>query len=122
MEANLWLNFTGGKLIKAFNETNFITKTIEQINKDLSQVTELQISIEEIDKSNVHDSLCVQLTSILEEVENTMHSQVSQLLYLIDIPEHVIATIHQNPGTYHYNLAEVILRREAYKVYLRSKF
>ena len=122
MESNLWLNFNEKLLDESFNKNDFIIKTLQQINKDLLQVTDLQILPNEIEESHFKENLSSQLENILKKLDQTMPAQISQLLYLIDIPEQIISIIQQESGTYYNNLANIIIRREAYKVYLRSKF
>lgn len=122
MESNLWLNFNEKLLAESFNKNDFIIKTLQQINKDLLQVTDLQILPNEIEETHFKENLSSQLENILKKLDQTMPAQISQLLYLIDIPEQIISIIQQESGTYYNNLANIIIRREAYKVYLRSKF
>lgn len=90
-------------------EPDFRLQTIAQLQKDFDRA---QIVV----KFSVDDVL-VQLEAALIGLSD---QHLKQLLYLIDIPE---IDWNQAAGqSYQQKLAEVILHREALKVYLRSKF
>lgn len=91
------------------SEPDFRSLTIAQLQKDFdrAQVT-VNFTLEEI---------LLQIETVLKELSEP---HLSQLLYLVDIPE--INWDEQIRPAYYQKLAEVILHREALKVYLRSKF
>ncbi|MFM8596348.1 MAG: hypothetical protein ACKOBN_04535 [Flavobacteriales bacterium] len=84
-------------------------QTIAQLQKDFDRA---QIVV-----NFSLDQILEQITNILMRVSE---QDLKQLLYLIDVPE--IEWNQAEGQTYHEKLAEVILHREALKVYLRSKF
>jgi hypothetical protein len=99
---------------------------IQQINQQLAQpdfrlqtIAQLQ---KDFDRAQVVVSFS--LDDILAQLEVALNGlseqHLKQLLYLIDVPE--IDWNQEIGQTYHQKLAEVILHREALKVYLRSKF
>jgi hypothetical protein len=63
------------------------------------------------------DDLLSSIDSCLKKVSNT---QLQQLIYLIDIPESIFISLSRKE-TFHQELSEAILMREALKVYLRHK-
>lgn len=99
---------------------------IQQINQQLAQpdfrlqtIAQLQ---KDFDRAQVEVSFS--LDDILAQLEVALNGlseqHLKQLLYLIDVPE--IDWNQEIGQAYHQKLAEVILHREALKVYLRSKF
>ena len=88
---------------------DFRLQTIAQLQKDFDRA---QVAV-----SFSFDELLQQLEVALNGLSE---QHLKQLLYLIDVPE---INWNQAEGqSYHQKLAEVILHREALKVYLRSKF
>lgn len=99
---------------------DFVLKTQRQIIKDFGTAG---IDFPE-DFSSLPFPIDQLLTSIsihLKELNSTSASAFSQLLYQIDIPESLLADLSLSDDFYS-GLAEVVLRREAYKVFLRGKF
>jgi hypothetical protein len=99
---------------------DFVLKTQSQIVKDFGTVG--------IDFPSDFQSFALALDQLIEEVSNRLKelqssssSSFSQLLYQIDIPESILPDVSQSDDFYS-SLAEVVIKREAYKVFLRSKF
>lgn len=99
---------------------------IQQINQQLAQPDFRLQTIAQLQKDFDRAQVVVSFTfdDILQQLEAALNGlseqHLKQLLYLIDVPE-----INWNPAegqSYQQKLAEVILHREALKVYLRSKF
>jgi hypothetical protein len=61
------------------------------------------------------------ISSIEKCIAQVSNAQLQQLIYLIDIPESIFISLSRKE-TFHKELSEVILRREALKVYLRNEF
>ena len=95
----------------ALSDQSFRAATLEQIQKDFHRCGLTLLSIE--------------LTDLLQSIEscikNVSNTQLQQLIYLIDIPEALFLSLTRKE-TFHQELSEVILMREALKVYLRNKF
>lgn len=90
----------------------FLQKTIDQLNKDLARAG-LEWRFEVSEQFEL-DALCERLNQRLRALASTHSRTFQQLLYTIDLPEDLAAEEEK--------LAEFMLRREAYKVYLREKF
>jgi hypothetical protein len=99
---------------------------IQQINQQLAQPDFRLQTIAQLQKDFDRAQVVVSFTfdDVLQQLEAALNGlseqHLKQLLYLIDVPE-----INWNPAegqSHQQKLAEVILHREALKVYLRSKF
>lgn len=95
-----------------FKIDSFVQKTIEQLNKDLA-LAGLDWQFQLTDKSEI-PQIIEGLNQKFRELSVSQNQALNQLLYTIDLPEDLFTSDE--------NLAELILRREAYKVYLREKF
>lgn len=107
-------------LLRHLEVPDFVLKTQQQIHKDFS-MQGLEISDELNDSELTYDGIHSIVSSGLEGVMRQGESILLQLNYQIDIPQQQFldAITSENPIT---QLAELIIRREAYKVYLRTKF
>jgi hypothetical protein len=104
----------------AFQSHEFVLKTQLQIVKDFNRSGvdfDSQFSLKEFD----YDQIIVEIESTLLKVMTSGKAQLLQLLYQIDIPQSHFLALLKNPKLSG-ELSELILRRDAYKVYLRSKF
>ena len=102
------------------SETEFVLKTQRQIVKDFGTQgvdfpLEFQHSVVSVDQ------LLHAISQQTKTLESSNPTALSQLLYQIDVPESILADLTQTDD-FHLQLSEVILRREAYKVFLRQKF
>ena len=95
----------------ALVDLSFRTDTLAQLAKDFQRCGLT------LDSSNV-DHLLSSIESCIKNVSNT---QLQQLIYLIDIPEFIFISLSRKES-FHQELSEAILMREALKVYLRNKF
>lgn len=95
----------------ALREQSFRVATLEQLQKDFQRCG---LELTSIDLSELISSI----TSCITHVSST---QLQQLIYLVDIPESLFLSMSRKP-TFHRELSEAILMREALKVYLRTKF
>lgn len=119
------------RLFSSYLSATKLTKStdlldIQQINQQLAQPDFRLQTIAQLQKDFDRAQVVVSFTfdDILQQLEAALNGlseqHLKQLLYLIDVPE-----INWNPAegqSYQQKLAEVILHREALKVYLRSKF
>jgi len=96
---------------QALTEQSFREATILQLEKDFHRCG-LDL------KANEQTDLLQTIQSCISGIANT---QLQQLIYLIDIPEQFFLSL---AGKEHFQqeISEVILMREALKVYLRKKF
>lgn len=100
--------------------TEFVLKTQRQIIKDFGTAgidfpTDFQSIPFPIDQ------LLTEISIRLKELNSNSTNAFSQLLYQIDLPESILSELSLTDNLYS-NLAEVILKREAYKVFLRNKY
>ncbi len=100
-----------------FEDSEFILSTQKQITKDFQN---FNISFPEKFQTTPleFDDL---KTEIIERLTQVNPSALQQLFYIIDLPESLLPQTHQ-PEVYFSEISELIIRREAYKVYLRRKF
>ena len=103
-----------------FNSQEFVLKTQQQIAKDFGTAG-VDFPKDFCSVPIALDLLITDLSIRLKEVESSNPSTFSQLLYQIDIPESILPDLAQSDD-YYSSLAEVVIKREAYKVFLRSKF
>jgi len=111
---------THEQLLIEFNSPEFILKTQLQIAKDFGQFS--------IDFSSKFNQTALMMSEILLEVEANVielmkegEQRFLQYLYLVDIPENSFLSITTD-SKFLPKMSELILKREAYKVYLRSQF
>lgn len=100
--------------------TDFVLKTQRQIGKDFGTAGIDFLEDFSTNPYPIHQLLS-EISIRLREVNSTNSTAFSQLLYQIDIPESMLANL-SNSEDFYSSLAEIVLRREAYKVFLRSKF
>lgn len=96
---------------QALIDQSFRVETLEQLQKDFQRCGLELISIDP-------NHLLGAIEACIAPVSNT---QLQQLIYLIDIPESIFLSLSRK-DSFHQELSEVILMREALKVYLRHKF
>lgn len=99
---------------------DFVLKTQQQIAKDFGTAG-IDFSSDFQSIPLAVDQLIDDVSISLRELESSNSNAFSQLLYQIDIPESILPDLTQSDD-YYSSLAEVVLKREAYKVFLRSKF
>ena len=96
---------------QALSDQAFRAETLVQLQKDFQRCGLELISNE----------LLELLPSIEECIKPVSTRQLQQLIYLIDVPESIFLSLSRK-DSFHQELSEVILMREALKVYLRHKF
>ncbi len=96
---------------QALIDQSFRANTLAQLEKDFQRCG---VTLSSSDVDNL-------LSSVETCIEQLSSTQLQQLIYLVDIPESLFVSMSRKP-TFHRELSEAILMREALKVYLRSKF
>jgi hypothetical protein len=96
---------------QALMDQSFRADTLAQLEKDFQRCS---LTLNTTDLNNL-------LSSIETCLSHVSSGQLQQLIYLIDIPESLFLSMSRK-STFHSELSEVILMREALKVYLRNKF
>jgi hypothetical protein len=96
---------------QALMDQSFRVETLAQLEKDFQRCG---LTINTVDVNQL-------LQSIASCITNVSNTQLQQLIYLIDIPESIFISLSRKES-FHQELSEVILMREALKVYLRHKF
>ena len=107
-------------LIQEFSNEKFVQDTVNQICKDFSRCGWDLDSVyfsRPLVKTEIEELLAEKLVEIMKFGE----TQLLQLIYIIDIPEKEFLSITSQPN-FPQLLAEKIVLKEAYKVYLRSRF
>jgi len=103
-----------------FENVDFVIKTQLQIQKDFASIGAQFLPNFSIVALGL-DDLTLTIANKLGEIMQEDHRLLAQLFYQIDLPENDELKF-ENEETYLTEMASLIIRREAYKVYLRSKF
>jgi hypothetical protein len=107
-------------LLQEFSDEKFVQDTINQICKDFSRCgwdIDSDLFQGKLTKDEIEELIAEKLVEIMKIGE----TQLLQLIYLIDIPEKEFLSITPE-SNFPQLLAEKILLKEAYKVYLRSRY
>ena len=107
-------------LISYFSNEAFVLKTQQQIEKDFAKFS---LYLPEYFVLEPLDKLAIELL-IQEKIAEVMkygETQLMQLLYTIDIPESDFLHLITAPN-FIKNISEMILKREALKVFFRQKY
>lgn len=103
-----------------FQSTDFVLKTQRQIAKDFA-VCGIDFEESFLQEEKTLPIILDNTNSKLEEIMNQGETSTLQLLYQIDIPQQDFLSLTTDPE-FLSKMSELIVKREAYKVYLRSKF
>ena len=107
--------------VAVFNNDHEIAKqTIDQLNKDFNWVG-VRFNLPTAD-SNVYQDMVEQISDALNKLATRNSSLIPSLLYRIDLPEEQHNKIIITSTTYFEQLADMILRRECFKVITRINF
>lgn len=108
------------ELIVQFQTADFVLKTQQQVAKGFHSSGLYFDNSFETDELTYTDIISA-IQEKLEEIMQQGERQLLQLLYQIDIPQtQFLELVNQND--FSLKLSALILQREAYKVFLRSKF
>lgn len=111
---------TASEITDHFSKAEFVLKTQRQIAKDFSTVG-LHFPEFFEQESQKTETILSLTQERIEEISERNHHDFMQLIYQIDLPEALFFEL-QSDQNFTQRLAETILQREAYKVYLRSQF
>ncbi len=107
-------------LISHFSNSDFVLKTQQQIHKDFAKFN-LEFPeyfiFDPLDAERIEELLQEKLAEVIKFGE----TKLLQLMYTIDIPEEQFLKLITQPD-FLISLSKAVLKREALKVYLRSKF
>lgn len=95
----------------------FVLATIAQINKDLGGISELSLVFDKV-STNQLESLREQMKQILSLLQNL--GRIAQFIYRVDLNERDFRKTLQDENWH--ELAFLVIRREAQKVFLRHHF
>jgi len=107
-------------LISYFSNEDFVLKTQHQIHKDFAKFNlefPEKFVFEVWTKEQIEEAIQERLKEIIKFGE----TRLLQLLYTIDIPENQFLNLVTAPD-FLVSISQAILKREAMKVYFRSKF
>ena len=102
------------------SQVEFVLKTQRQLIKDFG-LTGIDFPADFQSIPQDFDRLIFEISARLKELQSMNPTAFDQLLYRIDIPETILPDLARSDD-FHSSLAEVVLKREAYKVFLRSKY
>ena len=109
---------TDGDLVSFFDREEFVQKTVEQINKDLTGLEASEVNFNIDFEEDVLGQLIGQLAFVLLKMDSR---NIQQFIYRVDIKESQYLHAVSKEDDFQ-ELAFLIVRREAQKVYLRAKF
>ena len=108
------------QVLTEFQSTEFILKTQIQIAKDLSQFS-IDFDVNFSKNALFYDDILLELEGKLTELMKSSEQRFLQYLYQVDLAENEFLRLLNDPK-FLPKISELILKREAYKVYLRSKY
>lgn len=105
-----------------FQENEFVTATVAQINKDLTGLSDIFLQQNQfINSSQILARIISELNPILIILMRRTPEQLSQFIYRVDLGENkYLDSLHVDPTLI--DLTKQIVEREAQKVYLRKQF
>lgn len=103
-----------------WSKTDFIIATQRQINKDLC-IYDVQFEEDFLEKPLPYEQLTILLSENLKTASQSNRFNLQQMLYTVDLPEKEMQLISKEDDFFE-QLAEIIINREALKVFLRSQF
>lgn len=108
------------KLAISFNDAGFVLKTQRQLAKDFG-TAQFDFRDDFVTNALAYDALIDEVKGALAEIVKQGESGFLQLLYTIDVKEsEFLAQTTQD--NFLENMAQIVIRREAYKVFLRQQF
>lgn len=108
------------KLSESFQNEAFVLKTQRQISKDFG-TAQYDFNKGFLSQALIYDDIIDEVKNAISEIMRQGETIFLQLLYTIDVKESefLVQTTNDN---FLENMAQIIIRREAYKVYLREQF
>lgn len=117
-----WITKFEKNVTHSWDNHEFIIMTIQQINKDFAPYLISPIEIELNSDFDVKHQLISKVNKALHIIERENVSSIPQLMYIIDIPEKIFQELLLDSDSFFMRLSEVIIIREAYKVWIRLNF
>ncbi len=108
------------QLLTEFKSPEFVLKTQQQIAKDFATFS-IKFRPEFLQNAIPMDKIILETEEKITELMKEGEQRFLQYLYLVDIPEHNFLALTSDPD-FLSKMSVLILKREAYKVYLRAKF
>ena len=108
------------QLLTQFQSVDFVLKTQIQVVKDFNQFS-IDFPETFISTHWVLDDILLIIEEKLTELITSGEQALLNYLYQVDIPEQQFTSL-LNDKLFLSKLSEIVLKREAYKVYLRSKY
>lgn len=99
---------------------DFVIKTQRQIAKDFGTAG-IDFPSDFLSIPMAVDQLIREISTRLKNLQSSSSTSFSQLLYQIDLPESILPDLARSHDFFG-GLAETVLKREAYKVFLKNKF
>lgn len=108
------------ELVSLFQSSDFVLKTQKQIAKDFYTTG---VNFQDNFETEIfpYEQIVESVNEKLEDILKLGESTTLQLLYQIDIPQHDFLELISDPE-FIQKMSALIIRREAYKVFLRTKF
>lgn len=103
-----------------FQSVDFVLNTQQQIAKDFATVG-IRFAPDFETREQNYDTIIGLVSEKIHEVIALGESTLLQLMYQIDIPQAIFLSMI-GQADFQLAISEIILQREAYKVYLRSRF
>ena len=113
-------NMNDESLISYFSNEDFVLKTQHQIHKDFAKFN-LEFPESFVFDVWTKEQIEEAIQERLKEIIKFGETRLLQLLYTIDIPEKQFLNLVTAPE-FLVSISQAILKREAMKVYFRSKF
>ena len=113
-------NMNDESLISYFSNDDFVLKTQHQIHKDFAKFN-LEFPESFVFDVWTKEQIEEAIQERLKEIIKFGETRLLQLLYTIDIPEKQFLNLVTAPE-FLVSISQAILKREAMKVYFRSKF
>jgi hypothetical protein len=108
------------EIIKRFAEESFAKSTFEQVKNDFLKVgVEIQFSDENY---ATKEAFTKQLGGEIEAIMREAPHLLTQLFYLVDLPESQVDIMFSEAENPAMELAEALLIRAAQKVYFKQKY
>ena len=108
------------QLLQEFESGQFILKTQKQIAKDFGQFS-IDFSADFLNLPLTMSEILLKVEEKVAELMKESEQRFLQYLYLVDIPEISFLTLTTDPE-FLPKMSELILKREAYKIYLRNRY
>lgn len=103
-----------------FTVPDFVIKTQQQIAKDFAIIS-YRFDDSFVEEERSYEDILDVVTSQVIEIMKLGETTLLQLLYQIDIPQSLFLDATTKPD-FASIISEMIIQREAYKVFLREKF